>query len=470
MAEQGPAATQIFEGGPTQIDGNGSAKQSYLGETKLLDDLVGNTCETTMVVYGKLCLAVADSGATVTTIAESFRKSLPDAPLAPLGELLKVRDAGGHDLPYLGYTVLDIVCAVGGVGPLTVPALVVPDKEYHSRVPVLLGTNMLQLLHEQLQLGYRVWYLQKARVGSALQLALRAVEMKHKVLDDPEGISGTGQTVSNMCLKPGESLLLEGKVNTVAPNVARVPFVDVQKGTPPGLQVTPGVVQLCNDNKVVFEVWNSSEKDVRLHGKETVCSLSQVQVVEPVLEDNVSETEFMQQFKLDEEVLGHERLLQLYNSLVKYKNVFSEGTTDIGHTGVIKHRIDLYDSTPIREKWRSIPPPMFEEVRSHLNELLDSGVIRPSSSPWSFNMVFARRKDAGLRLCVDYRKLNQRTVRDAYQIPNVEDTLHALRGASWFSSLDMRSSYHQVVIEEEHIERTAFSAGPLGLFEWSGMP
>jgi hypothetical protein len=84
--------------------------------------------------------------------------------------------------------------------------------------------------------------------------------------------------------------------------------------------------------------------------------------------------------------------------------------------------------------------------------------------------VLVRKKDKSLRLCVDYRQLNERTIKDAYALPRIEELLDNLGGNSFYSVLDMKSGYHQVGIEEDSKALTAFTVGPLGLFEYNRLP
>lgn len=112
---------------------------------------------------------------------------------------------------------------------------------------------------------------------------------------------------------------------------------------------------------------------------------------------------------------------------------------------------------------------MIEEVRTRLQELLASGVIRPSHSPFSSNVVLVRKHDGALRLCVVYRQLNSRTIKDNYALPRINDILDSLSGNKYFTVLDMKSGYHQIEIEEQRKERTAFTVGPLGFFKFNKM-
>ena len=99
-----------------------------------------------------------------------------------------------------------------------------------------------------------------------------------------------------------------------------------------------------------------------------------------------------------------------------------------------------------------------------LMKMLSTGIIRKSKSPWSSNVVLVRKKNGKLRICVDYRMLNKRSVKDAYALPKIEEIFDVLQGSKYFSTIDLKSGYHQVEVEEIHKERTAFSVSNLGFF------
>ena len=161
---------------------------------------------------------------------------------------------------------------------------------------------------------------------------------------------------------------------------------------------------------------------------------------------------------------------QVKDLLARWKHVFSLHSLDLGCTDLAKHHIQLKDPEPFRERYRRVPPSMVEDVRKHLQEMLDLGVIRRSNSPFASNVVLAKKKDNSLRFCIDLRALNARTVRDAYSLPRIDETLDSLQGASWFSTLDLKSGYWQVEMAEEDKAKTAFSVGPLGFYECNRMP
>ncbi len=135
----------------------------------------------------------------------------------------------------------------------------------------------------------------------------------------------------------------------------------------------------------------------------------------------------------------------------------------------MKHQIPTGDAVPSRERYRPVPPTHYSEVRTLLRGMLEKGIIRESCSPWAAPIVLVRKKTGAWRFCVDYRRLNQVTKKDAFPLPRIEDSLTSLTQAAWYSTLDLASGYWQVQVEEGDREKTAFTT-PFGLFEWDRMP
>ncbi|KAL4020358.1 hypothetical protein IC575_019131 [Cucumis melo] len=101
-------------------------------------------------------------------------------------------------------------------------------------------------------------------------------------------------------------------------------------------------------------------------------------------------------------------------------------------------------------------PAELKELKVQLQELLDKGFIRPSVSPWGAPVLFVKKKDGSMRLCIDYRELNKVTVKNRYPLPRIEDLFDQLQGATVFSKIDLRSGYHQLRIRDGDIPKTAF--------------
>ena len=123
---------------------------------------------------------------------------------------------------------------------------------------------------------------------------------------------------------------------------------------------------------------------------------------------------------------------KLFLLLVEFADVFASDLEDFGRTEVTTHHIDTGDARPIRQHTRRIPPFQREEARKLLQDMLKKRVISPSKSPWASPIVLVKKKNGSLRFCVDYRKVNTVTRKDAYPIPRVDDTLDALAGSKWF--------------------------------------
>ncbi|KAL5020629.1 hypothetical protein ScPMuIL_002291, partial [Solemya velum] len=161
--------------------------------------------------------------------------------------------------------------------------------------------------------------------------------------------------------------------------------------------------------------------------------------------------------------------LEKFKQLIgNWKHVFSSGPNDLGCTNLLKHKIVLEDPKPFKQPYRRIPPGMYEEVRQHVREMLEAGVIRESDSPFSSNICLVRKKDGSLRFCIDYRTLNSHTRKDAYSLPRFDDVVDSLSGSKYFSKLDLRSGYWQVEMEESSKPYTAFSVGNK-IFEFNKM-
>ena len=155
--------------------------------------------------------------------------------------------------------------------------------------------------------------------------------------------------------------------------------------------------------------------------------------------------------------------------LCDYSEIFSKNDLDLGKCNIIKHKIMLTDHQLFKGRYRRIPPHLFEEVKQHLQEMVEVGAIRRNFSPWVSAVVLVRKKDGGLRFCIDLLKLNNCTIKDGYALPRIDDTLDCLHGVMWFSTLDLKSRYWQVELEEEAKPLTAFTMGPLGFWECERM-
>ena len=151
--------------------------------------------------------------------------------------------------------------------------------------------------------------------------------------------------------------------------------------------------------------------------------------------------------------------------------MFSLDLAELGCTHSTEHIIKVTDNTPFKEWFGQILPPMVEEVRNHLKEILESGAIRPSQSAWCNAMVLVWKKNRGFHFCIDFYHLNACTKKkDSYPLPRIQEMLESLVGAGHFSCLDLKSGFWQIKMEETTKQYTAFTVSNLGFFECDQMP
>ena len=448
---------------------------------------------------GKEYPALLNSGAQPSGISLRLAKKL-GLKIYQLDTLLDIEGFGGNDVPYLGY--VEARLQVKGISGMDEDSLflVVPDSNYTKRVPISIGTihieRCLQLLKEEEILGLtHPW--ERA-------IFPKQILKKETILEPDfnlESVEGKVKLSKSLVLKPFETVLVSGisesrqhrkRVNVMIERVEGSLGDDVVLANSYSI-LYPGSVRA----KVALR--NMTPKEVVLKAKTCVARMAAANVVLHMLvpkivkgsEDKAQAKPVVngggeikltplppeQQKKLNDklDLTGIEEWSQEDKKAVdelfrEYGRLFALEKNDLGHTTKVKHKIRLNDYTPFKERYRRVPPHLYEEVQKHLKEMVEIGAIRKLNSPWASAVVLVRKKDGSLRFCIDLRHLNNRTIKDAYSFPRIEETLDCLNGAKIFTSLDFKSGYWQVEMEEESKPLTAFTAGPLGFFECERMP
>lgn len=154
-----------------------------------------------------------------------------------------------------------------------------------------------------------------------------------------------------------------------------------------------------------------------------------------------------------------------------YRDVFPEKLpNELPPMRDVDHKIELEPGAkPVYRPIYRLAPPELEEVKKQVNELLSSGLIRPSKSPYGSPVILVKKKDGSMRMCIDYRALNKETIKNRYPLPRIDDLFDQLQGSTVFSKIDLRSGYHQVRIDEKDIFKTAFRTR-YGHYEFKVMP
>ena len=147
---------------------------------------------------------------------------------------------------------------------------------------------------------------------------------------------------------------------------------------------------------------------------------------------------------------------QVRRLIERNESIFSKSEYDIGRTPLVEHHIDTGSHRPIRQPLRRHPFKHLEIIDRQVDEMERHGIIEPTASPWASNVVLVRKKDGSLRFCVDYRRLNAITYKDSYPLPLIDNCVNAVAGASWFSTLDLRSGYYNIPIADEDRDKSAF--------------
>ena len=168
--------------------------------------------------------------------------------------------------------------------------------------------------------------------------------------------------------------------------------------------------------------------------------------------------------------IGEGDFEKLRDLLYRNADVFSKHKADIGCCNFVEHEIELEEgAVPHREGARRMSPHKSEACRAEIEMLLEYDMIEPSKSPWACGVVMAKKKGGQLRFCCDFRYLNAVTIKDAYPIPRIDESLSKLGDAKFFTTLDLGSAFWQVPLRKKDREKTGFAC-ELGLYKWKRMP
>ena len=416
-----------------------------------------------------------DTGSTVSTISQSWYDAhLSEVPVKPLDTILEIECADGKNLPYSGYIEVDI-CLENTSGSFLL--LIIPDSRYNEHVPLLLGTNVLHHFMMQYQEVHGPRFLQTAKLKTPWYLAFRILNLREKELRRNKfriGIVKCAES-TKITMRPNTERTIRGYICHQLMHVDTPVIMEPTELTTMNkdLDVAPMLLQYQYkySHEIPVVVSNVTNRTITVQPKAILCEIQPV-TVEKIMGNGKEEskTGVIDSVNINTETLSESQIQQGEHLLCDYSDIFSKNDLDIGFTSIIKHKINLTDERPFKQRYRKIPPSIYEEVRNHLQQMLEAGIIRRSHSPFASNIVLVRKKDNSLRICTDFRFLNSRTINDAYSLPRVDEILEALSGSKYFSVLDMKSGYHQVEIDEHHKERTAFTVGPLGFFEYNRMP
>ena len=177
--------------------------------------------------------------------------------------------------------------------------------------------------------------------------------------------------------------------------------------------------------------------------------------------------------KLNLDGLAHwspENAAAVRELVLAYHDVFALESSELGCTSAIEHDIRIKKGEPFKERFRRIPPPLLEEARASLRNILEAGAIHLSQSPWCNVVVLVLKKDSALHFCVDFGHLNAHTRKDSYPLPCIQEALESMAGLAHFSLMDFKLGFWQIKMAPGSQQYTAFTEGNLGFYEFTRMP
>ena len=462
---------------------------------KLLHGLVGPACESEMLLNGFQCRGLLDSGSQVTMVSRSFyfenlRKSVPLHDLE--ASAFTVKGAGGQNVPYDGYICVKMKFPESTVGTdqeIDTYALVCPDSDFTIRVPVIVGTNTFRGLERLCKEKWGPNFITKLPLRSEVAYAYS------DLVEDPEGkVGGVKFTTGPVKVPSGGTRELRGICRSKTPLTRDTLLLqeDPICSLPNGLRILNALVPVSSHStRIKVAVQNTTDKDIMVLPRKLKVGLYVIDAESSITDVYRNMQSYMQgvdepdvvekntgsesqspstgiEFNFGDSPLTEADKNRLQTKLLKYADVFSQHEYDLGLTNAVKHEIKLIPGPTIRERPRPLPARDFEDARLHIQSLLDAGIIKPSNSPYASPIVLVRKKNGKLRLCVDYRKVNLRTIRDSYPLPKIEDMFAALHGSEWFVTMDLKMGFHQIAMDESSKDITAFVC-PFGLYNFERM-
>ena len=417
------------------------------------------------------CTALLDSGSVISSISEHFyNNNLEHVQLQPIesvfDEGITITSATGNNLNISGFVDVNVLFP-GLVYPIPILMTVLKSSILDDEMPALVGSNALEEWKKELEKQNRD---DQPKINSTID----SWKTEHNVTGVVHNTEFCNVTKLN-CLY----IKTKVTINDVRPYDRKIVFTPYKKFEQQLASTTLLVPQNASSVKCEIPVSMykaSTGKQFRLTTRKAIGTVSPIvhEINVPITPPTVraplgtNREEFMGSF--DDSAWPSDHKQDITKLLWEYKDVFALSHHDLGCYSEAKHHIELTDHTPIRQKYRRIPPHLFEAVKLELSKLIESGVIQPSQSPWASPLSIAVKKDGSPRICLDYRKINELTKKDAKAIPNIDEMIDMLHGKTIFSSLDMMQGYYQQELDEVSREFTAFNAGPLGFYEFQRLP
>ena len=467
---------------------------------ELCDKLMGE-CPTALASIDDVqCKCLIDTGSQVSILTEDFYTAHLAATKDVKNSSSWLRIVGANDLqiPYHGYITASI--NILGEQLNDVGLLVKKTAKSYDTGQGLIGCNILRRLlaklKEQHNENWKSFLESKGSAGIQMSGILGLFEeasinkIQTQIFHDNQcGRLGHIRLSSSVVIPPFTAVTVGG--TGIMEKTERLVVVEPSPTTslPSGVFVCPSVSHLSR-GKAKFQVRNYTGSPVSIKKRQQMGEIYSADVINPqegrymmycesqqgevnlkmgVSEGERSSDDFLSSIDMGDVDMTPLQRSRLKDILLKHRDAFSRDEDDLGYSELIKHRINLQDQTPVKQPDRRIPPQLQPDVKQHLQKWLDAGIIRESYSPYASQIVIAKKKNGQLRICCDYRDLNSKTIKDAFPLPRMEETLQALKGAKLFSTFDLNQAFMQMAMHDEDMHKTAFRA--LGrLYEFTRLP
>lgn len=455
--------------------------------------MVGRCPEIEVTVQGKTIPCILDTGSQVTLMSQTlFQRHFGEECISDPDRIswLALKAANGLNIPYVGYAVLDF--NIGGIEVKKKGVVIVRDDCINTEYG-LLGMNVVtdcwasifQGGHPGAAAFKSVFSPSAEKLWDVAFAACQRAEASTTRVE-LQGVARL-QRQPPVMLPPSTETIIWAQVPQAA-GLADCPvLLEDLDGYGRKWRVARSLawtrggrvpLRICNPNPFPLElpqrcplatVTQIDQHEIRGRTTLTLRSAGPQAIEVDVQHTAQTPSEDHPALALKGDGLDGDQQAQLEVLLRKWSHVFATHDEDFGRTAIITHQIPTGTAPPIRERYRPVPPNLYPELRSLLQGMLDSGVVRESSSPWAAPVVLARKKDGSWRFCVDYRKLNAVTHKDSFPLPRIEESLTSLSKSEWYSTLDLASGYWQVEVATEDQEKTAFTT-PFGLYQFDRMP
>lgn len=476
-------------------------------------------CKSIAQLIGKKCLvwcslnkvksqALWDTGAQVSIMSEEWKsKYLPHVPVKPISEILRddellnLRAANGTEIPFQGWvevslSLLEPKAKLASCTELLVPILV--SKDLIDR-PII-GFNAIEQMMKSNDSDSHTEFTDNVRIlRNSLRLGKGKAETLLNLIQNGTEYTDTylvktGKTA--ITIPSGQLMQISCPVRTDfnLPGDGVLFEPDERMSWDEGLEIQCQLVHIDKQSsrKVGVCVSNTTNHDISLPNRTVIGSLQRVKDCYPVIAEEhhrkTATIAIAQQTpaptpssRVSQDAnrlwdppvnvthLTSEQQVIVRKMLREECGVFARNQDDIGYIESLKMDIKLTDDVPVAKTYNAIPRPLYEEVKKHVHDLLSQDFIRKSTSPYASPVVCVRKRDLSLRLCVDFRAINQKTFPDRHPIPRIQEILDGLGGNAWFTVLDQGKAYHQGSISEDSKKYTAFTT-PWGLYEWNRIP